>query len=121
MARRGRPFGSGYDDAERIRRVRVAMATGLSRRAAILRLCGPDQLRRIEVKMRIVDMSEDVGRHVARVIQATLVGMGCGDGEVEVVSRGPCAFDAPTLYALIEEARRLGFRLVGPTARAETA
>lgn len=52
MRKRGRPKGSGYDDVGVIGRVLALMvAEGLSRRSAIIRICGLDQLRRIEVKM----------------------------------------------------------------------
>lgn len=55
MPKRGRPKGSGYDDAGAIGQVIDLMAVeGLSRRSAIIRICGFDQLRRIELKMAAV-------------------------------------------------------------------
>lgn len=52
MRKRGRPRGTGYDDLAAIARVFGLMRTdGMSRRSAIIRVCGVDQLRRIEMKM----------------------------------------------------------------------
>lgn len=52
MARRGRPRGSGYDDVQAIAQVvEIMRSEGLSRRSAIIRVCGLEQLRRIERKM----------------------------------------------------------------------
>lgn len=52
MRKTGRPRGSGYDDAEAIRRILELMQEErATRRSAIIRVCGPDQLRRLEMKM----------------------------------------------------------------------
>lgn len=52
MRKRGRPTGTGYDDSVAIARVRwVMFLQGMSRRSAIIRIAGIDQLRRIEMKM----------------------------------------------------------------------
>lgn len=53
MRKRGRPTGTGYDDSNAIGRVLDLMRLhGMSRRSAIIRIAGIDQLRRIEMKMR---------------------------------------------------------------------
>lgn len=55
MPKRGRPKGTGYDDAGAIGQVLDLMVVeGVSRRSAIIRICGFDQLRRIEMKMAAV-------------------------------------------------------------------
>lgn len=55
MPKRGRPKGSGYDDAGAIGQVLDLMVVeGVSRRSAIIRVCCFDQLRRIEMKMAAV-------------------------------------------------------------------
>lgn len=55
MPKRGRPKGTGYDDAGFIGQVLDLMVVeGVSRRSAIIRVCGFDQLRRIEMKMAAV-------------------------------------------------------------------
>ncbi|MGU3659505.1 hypothetical protein [Methylobacterium fujisawaense] len=52
MRKTGRPRGSGYDDAAAIAKVLDLMREeGATRRSAIIRVCGPDQLRRLEMKM----------------------------------------------------------------------
>lgn len=52
MRKTGRPRGSGYDDADAIRRILELMQEErATRRSAIIRVCGPDQLRRLEMKM----------------------------------------------------------------------
>jgi intracellular multiplication protein IcmO len=54
MRKTGRPRGSGYDDAEAIRRILELMQEErATRRSAIIRVCGPDQLRRLEMKMAV--------------------------------------------------------------------
>ncbi len=52
MRKTGRPPGSGYDDADAIRRILELMQEErATRRSAIIRVCGHDQLRRLEMKM----------------------------------------------------------------------
>jgi hypothetical protein len=112
MTRRGRPRGSGYDDAGRIAHVRRAMATGLTRRAAILMTCGHDQLRRMEMKMTAADVSEARGKRIAHVVRATLDGMGCDRAAVTVTRMRLPHDDPATMTAMESEARRLGYSLI---------
>lgn len=52
MRKPGRPYGSGYNDADAIHQVLALMhSEGASRRSAIIRVCGHDQLRRLELKL----------------------------------------------------------------------
>lgn len=70
MRLRGRPKGSGYDDATVIDRVFELMRSeGLSRRSAIIRICGLDQLRRIEFKMTA--LSRDLSITWRRTMETT--------------------------------------------------
>jgi hypothetical protein len=57
----------GYDDSETIRRIETLLAAGRypSRRAAILEIAGPENLRRIERKMGKVDQPASVTADVA--------------------------------------------------------
>lgn len=73
---RGRPRGSGYDDRDRIEVVTDAMRSGLSRRAAILGLYGPDQLRRIEMKMRALTVDGSFNARFDALVFARLKRMG---------------------------------------------
>lgn len=52
MRKTGRPLGSGYDDTAAIGKILSLMQEeGATRRSAIIRVCGHDQLRRLEMKM----------------------------------------------------------------------
>lgn len=52
MRKTGRPLGSGYDDTAAIGKILSLMQEeGATRRSAIIRVCGLQQLRRIEMKM----------------------------------------------------------------------
>lgn len=123
MRRRGRPKGSGYDDFAAIDHVCAVMRIeGVSRRSAIIRICGPDQLRRIEVKMTALahdtpgnwrqDMVENVREELKAQIEARTLRSLDDDvvldqvGYYDVVDMSECA----TLY------RMLGFGMIYASA-----
>lgn len=113
MMGRGRPRGSGYDDRQRIEAVTRLMRTGLSRRAAILRLCGPDQLRRIEMKMRIAAMTDAANQKLDAIVRATMRGMGLTDEQIAGVRLEPVGYyTVEGLAYMAEQAKDLGFRMV---------
>ena len=110
---RGRPRGSGYDDRERITAVTRLMASGMSRRAAILSLFGPDQLRRLEMKMRVAAMAGTTNDKLEAIIRATMRGMGASEEQVSgarLVQVG--YYTVAELATMVERAKELGHTLV---------
>ncbi len=62
MRKTGRPLGSGYDDTAAIRKIFSLMQEeGATRRSAIIRVCGHDQLRRLEMKMAARGVARNEG------------------------------------------------------------
>jgi hypothetical protein len=119
--KRGRPRGSGYADEARIAAVSALMRTGLSRRAAILRTCGPDQLRRIEMKMRITAMTESAQAKLDATLCAHRQDRDAPDGP-KVSTNSPSPFlqvleevgyyTVDGLTRMVEELRSHGFRMI---------
>lgn len=102
MRKRGRPRGSGYDDAGAIGQVLDLMVVeGLSRRSAIIRICGFDQLRRIELKMAAI----------ARALSATGSYAMSVNEETSAAPLGGKVYDI-CLSDVLEAAERHGFRLL---------
>ena len=110
---RGRPRGSGYDDRDRIAAVTRLMRLGLSRRAAILRLFGPDQLRRLEMKMRVAAMVGTTNDKLEAIIRATMRGMGASEEQAAGVRLVQVDYYTVTeLASMAERAKELGHTLV---------
>lgn len=102
MPKRGRPKGTGYDDAGFIGQVLDLMTVErLSRRSAIIRICGFDQLRRIELKMAAI----------ARTLSATGSYAMSVNEENSAASLGGKIYDI-CLSDVLEAAERQGFRLL---------
>jgi len=111
--RRGRPRGSGYDDRDRIEAVTRLMRSGLSRRAAILSLFGPDQLRRIEMKMRAIAMAKSTNVKLDAIIRAILDGKGLTDEQVAATRLEPVGYyTVEGLSSMAQDLRELGLSMI---------
>ena len=127
MRRRGRPKGSGYDDTTVIDRVVELMRSErMSRRAAIIRICGLDQLRRIEVKMTA--FANDLALSWRRTMEANdhdeRKGKASGVKQRSingVVYDEVAYYDVADLSKLVDDYRKLGFGLIFASATPSAA